>query len=298
MNNPMSAVPAQPVDITPTVQNDWMRQVNLAFNEWAERYISAARFAGFGVVIVDDGRSTVTSVYQTGAYVVIQLVRQGVSADILLSLGRAYGRAPEDQFQHDATTIWAVNYAMQTGDRIPASGMVPLETAGPPSTLAQTGVIYPGPAGTDLGRAGRDPEPTTVSGGGIRFGLNPASTPTAPEGSGVNWTGIQSGSAPDPGTLISDPAPAVERLNWDQWNYVYEQETGRIGFAPEAAGVSDRRALMTRAEWWALARPLYEGSGSGSGGNDQPPAAPPAAPAVGAFTLIGALLELLMGGWQ
>lgn len=90
-------------------------------------------------------------------------------------------------------------------------------------------------------------------------------------------------------------APATtQRYNWDEWNWIYEQETGRIGADPAMMGVQDRTALLTRNEWWNIAQSWYLQSGGGSAVN--PPQPPPESGNGGgfiAYSLVAALLEML-----
>jgi hypothetical protein len=80
----------------------------------------------------------------------------------------------------------------------------------------------------------------------------------------------QAPAAPDAGTIVTAPTtqtPTTLRYNLWEWNWFYETETGRVGPPPEAVGIADPRALMTRDEWWAKVAGWYSSNpGSGTSG--------------------------------
>jgi hypothetical protein len=78
----------------------------------------------------------------------------------------------------------------------------------------------------------------------------------------------QAPNTPDPGTRASTPGQSDEVHTFDEWNWLYKQETGRTGPAPEAVGfpLERRSANITRAEWWQYTRPWYEQAGAGTPG--------------------------------
>jgi hypothetical protein len=83
----------------------------------------------------------------------------------------------------------------------------------------------------------------------------------------------QAPNTPDSGTRASTPGQSDEVHTFDEWNWLYKQQTGRTGPAPEAVGfpLERRSANITRAEWWQYTRLWYENAGAGtpggSGGN-------------------------------
>jgi hypothetical protein len=298
MTNPLLEIGPQPIDITPSVQNPWMLARNQAFNTWVERYLLFVRNQGFGVVIIEDTRRVVTEVYQTGAYVTVQLVKQGVTADIVLSITRAQGNPPEVQAELDIRNIWAFNAAMAGAnpaplEPAPASGDFRFPFGGSSTAAAPDATGSRDATGARSNASGsRSGGSTELNVGTVRTS-NPASTSTVRAGF-ANYTAAQSPPPPDTGTAITPAGDSgAVRHNWDEWNWYYQQETGRPGFAPELAGVTNRSALLTRDEWWAKAGPLYEGESAGAGAGE-PPANGGGMTAGEAVSIIGGVIAAIL----
>lgn len=100
--------------------------------------------------------------------------------------------------------------------------------------------------------------------------ITPGPTPTAP----ISAPSTQTTQAPNTnsgGTVVTPPAASADLHNFDEWNWIYQHETGRGGPAPEEVGVTNRLAPITRAAWWAIAGQWYSATGNlgaASGGGD------------------------------
>lgn len=121
---------------------------------------------------------------------------------------------------------------------------------------------------------------------------------------------VQSPPAPDSGTLPGSGSgsgsvapPPAERRTFDEWNYINKQRTGRDGPAPEAVGFPPERRQepITWEEWRSYTDSWFAtagGSGSGGSGGSGGPGPGPGSPAAEIFSLIGALVALLAGGFR
>lgn len=98
--------------------------------------------------------------------------------------------------------------------------------------------------------------------------ITPGPGPTAP--TSANTQQEQAPPTPDVGTLTSTDTELPNQMySFDQWNYLYQQETGRPGPAPEQVGfpVERRSEPISRAEWVQYAMPWIQSAGAaGAGG--------------------------------
>lgn len=270
MSNPMDSIGPQPVDITPDVQNAWMLRVIAAFNAWSEQYLAALAALGFTVSIIDDMRGVVTQVYQVPPYLIISMSKYSHAVERVVSMQVAYGRAPADQAQADAMNIWAHSYAM-------ASGVNPLN----PSTGQYTPAPAPAPAPTVT----PGPAPTVVT----QTPINQA-PPTPDVGTAIGGTSVigyappvsGSGASPVRAFMVQEterlvrayPDLAGSHLTIDEWNWYYEQVSGRKGRYPEDWPNRDRK--VTISDWAAAALILQydapESAPMGSSGGSSAPA--------------------------
>jgi len=90
--------------------------------------------------------------------------------------------------------------------------------------------------------------------------------------------------------------PETGKFNFDQWNWFFEQQTGRVGPDPNEVGVQDRLMLMTRDEWWEKVKtwyfPVAPGGGGGLDNSPQYPGIdPPATGGNGAAPPSGAMSD-------
>jgi hypothetical protein len=112
----------------------------------------------------------------------------------------------------------------------------------------------------------------------------------------------QTPSSPDTGTLVSDPGEVTtpeETHTFDEWNWFWRQQTGRIPPAPEDAGfpLSRRNERITKAEWQSYIDAWLNGQ---TGGTDGGTGGTGGAGGTGGtnseiFSLFGLLLAFLMG---
>lgn len=271
MANPMDAVGPQPTDITPSVQNDWMLRVIQAFGAWSERYFEALRALGFTISIVDDMRGLVTQVYQVPPYVVITMTKYGHGHNVAVSVNTAYNRAPADQAQHDATHLWAPSYAMASGvnplnpntgayEPAPAPAPAPTVTPGPAPTAATQTPINQAPPAPDVGTA------VGGSGGSSVIGYVPPSS--GPGASPVRTFMVEEAER----LLRAYPDLSGALLTIDEWNWYYEQVSGRKGRYPENWPERDLRVALNRwaevaliLQYEAMDAPAPMGGSGGSG---------------------------------
>ena len=221
----------QPPPEDVNANNAWMAARNTALRQWAADYVGYLQAAGFGVSVEWSGGET--SIWTTGLYATVTMSKAGRSAVAMVTMTKAVTTSPAAAAEYDITWTFGYSYAQETGQN--------------PYTEGNPLYVPPGPG--------------------------PATTiPPSTGGSGSQES--QAPPNPDPGTATSQQGSGgtatVTRRGFDEWNWYYLQETGRTGPAPEEVGVSDRAALLTRDEWWALVSSWYGaalggGSGSGSG---------------------------------
>lgn len=225
--NPFSLVPAQPTSPDPNAQNAWMAAMNGAFSEWASRYVAELGRRGFAVTVIDTN-DTGTPIYSTGKYYVYSLAKSNVSIERLVTFGVATQADPESQAAADEANLWGYAYAQSTG-------------------------VNPYTAGSPLGPA-VSAGPSTTSPAG-NTSSQPAQTPSNPDSGTV--TSNSGGGTPTGGSEV--------KHGFDAWNYLYWQETGREGPAPEEVGVTQRDTPITQAQWWSIVSAWYAGASSGAG---------------------------------
>lgn len=199
---------------------------------------------------------------------VATLTRDGVRVDTLVTLGRiaTTGMSPEQLAQQD---IWNLRY---TGAVQSPQGQLPSDWyATPDDDLRRFYEVNP------------HLRPRTVP-----AIPPPGPTPTLPVG-GATIQPHQAPPNPNGGTVLTNPGPTdartdSARLTFWQWNYYYQEKTGRIGPDPGEVGVASGTTLMSGAEWvravgnWyggpVTVPPVSSGTAGGVGGT---PTTPPIA---------------------
>jgi len=259
--NPLANLPPQPVfspgDSTYATRfNEWVVLANGAMTSYRAEYEAAMADQGIRVqwdtpAAVTGGPFSVPPTYNA------TLTKDGFSTTTTVSIGRGQSVDPRELAGFDQ----AFNLKFQAQVQSPQGQLPSSWYMQNPATVNP--YFQPPEAGSIVTYYH---EPTTTPG--------PATT--TPVGH-VTLQPDQAPATPDAGTIVSTPDPvvAVVKYNLWEWNWFYETETGRVGPPPEAVGIADPRALMTRAEWWAKVSgwyantpPIASGSGSGSGGVD------------------------------
>lgn len=241
----------------------------MTLDQFKAQYEEAMRNQGVTVTWAEDGGAPYSQ--DVGGYRnpdnwVATLSRDGVSTTSLVTLGRMASSG------NDVQTV--VNYDVQFGLRragqlgspqgsVPSSFFEPID-----DDTRRFYEVYP-----HL-RPGYKP-PTSTPG--------PATTMATPN----TVQPTQSPADPANGTLVAPPSSngtSAARLTFWQWNYYYEQQTGRSGAAPEdVPGVSSGNQMMTGAEWAAamtayfgspVSAPPLNGSGGAVGGTQTTPNIP------------------------
>lgn len=253
--------------------NNWVAQQNADLAAYRREYERA--MAAQGITVTWNNQDAVT-----GPYALIDpgnavLTKDGFSSEVLVSRTRAQNTSPEQLAAFDQQFNLRFN-AQTSGNALPSIWFVPESNDG-----------YQG-------------DPTLRNAPGPHWST-PGPTPTVPPVVSTQTT--QAPPSPDSGTLSSGPSgllgssplntslmtPTATRRNWDEWNYLYKEDTGREGPPPEDIPGAARGPLYTREEWWALAGPWYTsgasggggivittpGGGGGGGGTTQPPPPPP-----------------------
>lgn len=261
--NPLDSLPPQPSAENTAAYNAWVSQYNAALENYRAAY--AARMAELGVSVSFSKPDAAAAGSPVGLVdtVVATLTKDGFSSTAIVSAGRGNGTDPRDLADFDAT----YNLKFQ-GQYTSPAGTVPSEWYEPQPQWNQ----YTNPAMF---------QPTNVPGAFFPTSV-PGPSPTVPAGTHSSQT-VQAPSTPDAGTLVTPPTastpqnpvvPASGKMTFWEWNWHYENATGRVGPPPEAVGVASGNTLLTEAEWWAAVGPWHTGNGgggtppAGAGGGD------------------------------
>lgn len=234
-----------------------------------------ARFYGDAIPILNEYAAAVRAELERRGYRVTVLEHDESASGLYLGWHETIradrgGIAVDNLLQWWAPREWTpAEFAARVDHQWDAARASALAQAPAPYPGAVTGPIAPlAPAAP----AGPGPAPTVA----------PPAESVQPD---------QAPPAPDAGTEISPPADQGP-YSFDEWNYVYQQQTGRQGPAPEAVGfpAERRSAPISREEWWSYAGPWFTASAApgDGGGTGQPPS--PAAPATELYSLAAAIL--------
>ncbi len=85
---------------------------------------------------------------------------------------------------------------------------------------------------------------------------------------------VQAPNTPDTGTQVTPSGNDPQLRTFDEWNYLYRQETGRIPPSPEAVGYTKpRETKITKGEWesYVFSQSGNQESGNSGGSNPRIP---------------------------
>lgn len=259
--NPLDSLPPQPDASNPQAYNAWVAQTTAAIESYKAAY--AARMAEQGITATFQNQQNDAPGSPVGTLPIytVTLSRDGATSQTILSAGRAYQTDPASLADFDAAfnLKWTTQYTSPQG-QLPSTWFEP--------DSAPVWNQYTNPAMF---------QPTST----------PGPTPTVPVG-GASVQPVQAPHTPDAGTIQPPPTQStpvpnepIRRSFWE-WNWYYEQESGRVGPPPEAVGVASGSQLMTREEWVAAVAGWYNttptngtdpgSGGTGGGGGTAPPA--------------------------
>lgn len=236
MANPVLSIPVQPSDVNDvnysSKWNNWIvNYARPAMVEYFDRFQAALEALGFRVVV------TYTTAGDEVRLLVVPvwqgtMEKNGITSGWTMTLGQAQSRDPEEFAQHYAMWVWGSENGGQA--TIPP----PAPTPGPASTV---------PTGGNTSQPTQSPSNTDS---GTVVGSNP-----------TGGTGTPSGSS----------TPVVEKHNFWEWNWYWEQSSGRAGPPPEDVGVSTPTAQITLAQWHTLVDAWYANGGvTPTGGGSTP----------------------------
>ena len=239
----MSLNAEQPTPGTPAY-SAWVEQQNQALAEFRRQYEETMRAQG--VTVTWNNQNAVS-----GPYALIDpgnatLSRDGFTTEVVVSRTRAQqAESAEALARFDTQFNLRYQAQIQPGE-LPSQWYIPESNDG-----------YQG-------------DPTLRNAPGPQWTPPPGPSPTVTTPSSVQPE--QTPPNPNSGTMLTNPLnPDLQtiRRNWDEWNWYYQQETGRPGPPPEDIPGAARGVLYTRAEWWNLAGPWY-GSNPPAGGSNPP----------------------------
>jgi len=277
--NPIANLPPQPIyypgDATYASRfNEWVGVANGAMTAYRAEYEAAMAEQGIRVSWDTPQAAAAGSPFSVPPTYNATLTKDGFSTVATVSIGRAQSTDPRDLAGFDQA--FNLKYQAQTTS---PNGQLPSTWYAPQSLRPGVSQI-PGTA-VDFTPSDEDERRFYEVYPNLRPGyVEPSSVPGPATTTPVNHISIQPNQAPavpDAGTIVTAPTtqtPVTLRYNLWEWNWFYETETGRVGPPPEAVGIADPRALMTRDEWWAKVAGWYantpasgtSGGTSGGGG--------------------------------
>ena len=196
-------------------------------NAYLADYVAKMRALGYEVEI--SGDTTADSLmYNLPPVYEVTVTKNGVSVGSVISEGQIQAWPnPADKASFDNQQVWGVAAAY--------AGVQ--STYVPPTTVPTS-------------------QPTSAPG--------PASTVpvSTPQTSTVQGPPQQDGTT----VVTGSPTGSGQTYTFEEWNWLYAQETGREGPAPEQVGITNRDAQMSRESWWSLVSSWFASGGQATGG--------------------------------
>ena len=230
-------------------QNQFVAQANDALAAYRNAYEASMRAQGISVSWSNQGGAGPESPIATPNTYTAVLTKDGFSVETTISVGRAQLMTAEELAYQDRENVLKFQARIAPGENLPSPWFAPpTSTPGPTPTATVQTTVQPTQAPSNPGLGTVPVSPTAVN--PSAYVPMPTSTTPAPTGS----------------TPPNSTGEGERRTMWE-WNWLFEQKTGKVGPDPYALGV-DPAELLTSEEWWTLSKSWY------SPGSATPPSTP------------------------